>query len=232
MQLWRTNKAIYYVNSFIIKGGRSRSKFYLVSSILQSLQVFEFHFVDLDILCLVFVQFFDHFQRLCVPDPSITQQHKHQIKIWMFLINNALCPSKQATQHIIIITILVSGKLRFGKNFNFWVLRGRNVQMYVILLWMCWEFQGFRNSGAFGGLKTSANLQFSGSRRNQAKKKEYTNKQTNRVAEKISSNFFLRTDASANGQLASSWCTKITFSRIALETPMSAGTSLSMSAHL
>ncbi len=133
MQLWTTNKAIHYVNSFIVKGGSSRSKFYLVSSILQSLQVFEFHFVDLDILCLVFVQFFDHFQCLCVPDPSITQQHKHQIKIWMFLTNNTLCPSNQPTQHIIIIMILVSGKLRFSKNFNFWVKKRKKCSNVCVL---------------------------------------------------------------------------------------------------
>jgi hypothetical protein len=32
--------------------------------------------------------------------------------------------------------------------------------------------------------------------------------------------------------LASSWCTKMTFSKIALDTPMRAGTSRSISAHL
>lgn len=52
------------------------------------------------------------------------------------------------------------------------------------------------------------------------------------VAENISSNFFLRTEGSAKGQLASSWCTKMTFSKIALDTPMRAGTSRSISAHL
>lgn len=99
------------------------------------MQVFEFYFVDLDILCLVFVQFFDHFQCLCVPDPSITQQHKHQIKtrILRSLINNTLCPSKQATQHILIIMILVSSKLRFGKNFNFWVEKRKKCSNVCVL---------------------------------------------------------------------------------------------------
>ena len=35
------------------------------------------------------------------------------------------------------------------------------------------------------------------------------------VAEKMSSNFFLRVWPSASGQLESSWCTKMTFSRMA-----------------
>lgn len=56
-------------------------------------------------------------------------------------------------------------------------------------------------------------------------------KKTYRVAENMSSNFFFSVDGSCNGQFASSWCTNITFSRTALDTPIRAGISLSISAH-
>lgn len=48
----------------------------------------------------------------------------------------------------------------------------------------------------------------------------------------MSSNFFFSTDPSASGQVESSWCTKMTFSSTASDTPMIEGTILSTSAHL
>lgn len=47
----------------------------------------------------------------------------------------------------------------------------------------------------------------------------------------MSSNFFFRAAGSDKGQLDSSWWQKMTFSRIALETPSSNGTSSSISEH-
>ena len=47
----------------------------------------------------------------------------------------------------------------------------------------------------------------------------------------MSSNFFLSAAGSASGQLASSWWQKMTFSRIARDTPRSSGISWSSSAH-
>mmetsp|Transcript_1738 Transcript_1738/g.4492 ORF Transcript_1738/g.4492 Transcript_1738/m.4492 type:complete len:256 (-) Transcript_1738:63-830(-) len=52
------------------------------------------------------------------------------------------------------------------------------------------------------------------------------------VALKISSNFFFSVAASPRGQLLSSWCTKTTFSKMALLTPIMSGTVAFMSAHL
>lgn len=55
--------------------------------------------------------------------------------------------------------------------------------------------------------------------------------ETHLVASKMSSNFFFSAAGSARGQLDSSWWQKMTFSRMALETPSCLGTSSSSSEH-
>jgi hypothetical protein len=76
--------------------------------------------------------------------------------------------------------ILVSGKLRFSKNFNFWVKKRKKCSNVCVLTLNVLGISRIQKLGSNWRFEGCANLQFLSSRRNQAKKKEYTNKQTNK----------------------------------------------------